>query len=136
MINVCLLVNPRENGYSCNAKPTRGEKTGDEQCNGDESRDKDWAENNEQRCCNSQSYDSSNKGKAGEDKERTTSCDSSSSFSNLPRLGVVGPSSGHLVLVSVSANHRVLVSAYDIVMGCSTCIRHFLFLLNRENERS
>jgi len=129
MINVCLLVNPRENGYSGNAKPSRGKKTGDEECNCDESRDKDWAEDNEQRCCNSQSYDSSNKGKAGENKEGTTSCDSSCSFSNLPRLGVVRSSSGHLVLVSVSAHHRVLVSADDIVMGSSSCIRHFFVLV-------
>lgn len=89
MINVVLLVDPREDGYRGNAKATGGEKARDEECNGDESRDKDWAEDNKQWCCNSQSYDCSNKGKAGEDKEGTTSCDCSSSFSNLPRLGVV-----------------------------------------------
>lgn len=40
---------PGEDGYSCNAKPTRGEKASDEKCYGDESRDEDWAKDNKQR---------------------------------------------------------------------------------------
>lgn len=80
---------PGEDGYSCNAKPTRGEKASDEKCYGDESRDEDWAKDNKQRSGNSQSNDCSDKGETGEDKKGPSSGDCGSSFSNLPSLGVV-----------------------------------------------
>lgn len=130
IINDYLLVDPREDSYSCNTKPTRGEKTGDEQCDGDKSRDKDWAKDNKQWSGNNQCNDRSHKGETGENKERSTSGDCSGSFSNLPRLGVILAvplvlvPANYRILVSVSAHHRIRVPSGDIVMG-SSCIRHF-----------